>query len=433
MNGSTTRTDKGSRLDLGLAQLLVQYGRIESFHPGQVLLRRGDSLTDAYVVLSGQLSISRGRGSRSILETGGILGPFEPGVASPSPVRLRAVTAGKVIRLDVGGIQGLLQRDITMGSRLLFEGRKTLDGLVGDAGPPDTGKVLLAYGPKSGAGTTSAAVLTASRAVGLDLSVLLIDLHSWFGAAALVCDREPEADLADLLVSQITPESLEETVLHQDGGFDLLAAPRNPERGDELDWSHLERLLEVATGAYDLVVMDLASGLNACNLDVFELVQQRYTFELDLYVPASLEGVVAGRQTLDVMEGLGLPLEAVRVVVNRYRATGGVTPGQFRRYLQRPVTVVAEDAGQLLRQANQGKLQHVVDELPEHPLVRATDVNLRRFLGLLSQEPVPTEELYHEELTLLPAPLDGGAPRGWVTAAIHWTLGLFGLRGLLFS
>lgn len=76
MNEHTDHRNKGTRLDLDLTRLLVQYGRIESLSPGQVLLRRGDPLEDVYVVMSGQLSASRGRsrGGPQLLEVGATLG-----------------------------------------------------------------------------------------------------------------------------------------------------------------------------------------------------------------------------------------------------------------------------------------------------------------------------------------------------------------------
>ncbi len=131
-------------------------------------------------------------------------------------------------------------------------------------------RTVVAYSPKGGSGTTTVAVNVAvAHAAGRPGRVLIVDLDLQFGQVATLLNVTPTRTIADLArddQSQREPELLKTYATHHESGLDVLAAPGSPELADLVTEAHVIRIFETALLAYDAVVIDAGSNLDARTL-----------------------------------------------------------------------------------------------------------------------------------------------------------------------
>ncbi len=131
-------------------------------------------------------------------------------------------------------------------------------------------RTVVAYSPKGGSGTTTVAVNVAvAHAAGRPGRVLIIDLDLQFGQVATLLNVSPKQTIADLArddMSQREPELLKTYVTHHESGLEVLAAPGSPEMADLVTEACVGRVLATALLAYDAVVVDAGSHLDARTL-----------------------------------------------------------------------------------------------------------------------------------------------------------------------
>ena len=121
------------------------------------------------------------------------------------------------------------------------------------------GRVVTVFSPKGGTGKTVLSTnLSAFLAGKTDKRVLLIDLDLQFGDAAIMLGIDPARTMYELVQA---PGALDAgklagyTTRHR-SGLDVLAAPMRPEDAELVTEAKVLQLLEVARGAYDIVVVD---------------------------------------------------------------------------------------------------------------------------------------------------------------------------------
>lgn len=383
--------------------LLMNYGRFLKFTKGESVLGAGSSLDGIYLVFKGSLLLAPSRRaaspeSRQTLAPGHLFGQELPGVPEVSPYRIHCLEDSTLIHIDSEALSLLMHEHLTLGTRLLMQQQQARQAYLESlADSPAGGLVLAVYGPRGGAGASSATIAMAGLAVDLQVRTLIIDLHPYFGEIAPLCEWRPEGDLSSLLDGDLSSERL---ASHASTGrdFDVLAGPRKLEDGESLSQESLAPLLKLAAIEYDLVLLDLPESITEIVLTSLELADH-----VLLVLTADFEGLLAGRRVRELLSMLDVPKDVLWVLMNRFRGSGGITPSQLREMLDWPTAVTAEDSGQLLRMANDGRLWEVAKALPDHPLVSACRFFLGRILGSQSADATPPPEIYMEERNLLPS------------------------------
>lgn len=124
------------------------------------------------------------------------------------------------------------------------------------------GQVMAFVGAKGGVGTTTLAVNTAAAlARHGDGDVLLMDLHSAYGDAAVFLGAEPRFSVADALdqVHRVDDALFRSLVERTRAGLDLLASPDRPAEA-AADPGRIRLLLDFAARRYRYTVLDLPRG-----------------------------------------------------------------------------------------------------------------------------------------------------------------------------
>ena len=215
------------------------------------------------------------------------------------------------------------------------------------------GKVLSFVGSKGGVGKSTVGINTA---VGLSRlgSVLLVDASIQHGVAADLLGLNPEATLADAAreVERLDAPLLAGLVTEHSSGLHLLPAPSNAIDAAAVDEAVISRVISVARGAYDYVVVDTFPLLDSVTLAILDLSHLTFTVLND-----SGPTINGSAELLRVLERVGVERSRSRVILNRtHPGRGlGITPTDVATRLDRPVDHVVPYSKAVLSAANSGK------------------------------------------------------------------------------
>jgi pilus assembly protein CpaE len=194
------------------------------------------------------------------------------------------------------------------------------------------GRVITVFSPKGGIGKTSVAVnLAATLTKFHDRRTLLLDLDLQFGDAAIMLGIEPEKTIYDLVVApgELDHEKLAGYTTAHQCGLDVLPAPLRPEDAELVTEGKLSRLLEVARGSYDMIVVDTSPFFHGPMLSTLDR-----TDDLLLLCGMDVPTIKNVRLSLQTLELLSFPSERVRVVLNRANTNVGIKHAEVERALE---------------------------------------------------------------------------------------------------
>ncbi len=151
-------------------------------------------------------------------------------------------------------------------------------------------------------------------------------------------------------------DRLDETLIRQlaaphSSGLHLLAAPVDAVEAGEVDDEVMSRILTLARHCYDFVIVDTFPMLDRTMVAVLDLSDRAYVI-VENVVPTVLGAV----KMVEVLRGLGLSNERIRVVLNRYTTLpGSVNPADVANRLGHAVDhVIPFDKG-IVVAANTGE------------------------------------------------------------------------------
>lgn len=187
---------------------------------------------------------------------------------------------------------------------------------------PATGQVIALVGSKGGAGATFLATNLAYALSRQGKRVAVIDLNMYFGDAGIFLgDRAASSNVAELARQSLRLDAalLESSMSKISERLHILVAPESPEHISEVFPAAIERIIELARGRYDFVVLDVNQNLDALAIKALDQAQTVY-----LTLQLSLPFVRAAKRMVDIFRELGYSNDKIRVVVNRYEKGGSV-------------------------------------------------------------------------------------------------------------
>ena len=194
--------------------------------------------------------------------------------------------------------------------------------LESEGGVGKRGRILTVFSPKGGTGKTVTATNLASAFAKYEKKrTLLIDLDLQFGDAAIMLGLEPEKTIYDLVVApgELDSEKLAGYTTRHASGVDVLPAPLRPEDAELVTEPKVNRLLEVARGSYDLIVVDTSPFFHGPMLATLDRTDELLVL-CGLDVP-TLKNVKLAQHTLDL---LSFPASRVRFILNRSNSKVGM-------------------------------------------------------------------------------------------------------------
>jgi pilus assembly protein CpaE len=206
-------------------------------------------------------------------------------------------------------------------AQALETGRDRLGQLRTGGGSARSGNVVAFQGVLGGIGTTMIATQLA-QVLAAEKKVLLIDLDLQRGNVATYMNLKPRLSIADLIEAddRLDAEFLKMVLERHQSGASVISSPADMTALDAITPEFIDRLLDIATQNYDLVLLDLPGIW----MDWTAMAIQKAD-QLLLVTQMTVSGVQQARRQLDVAEANGLG-DRVRVVMNR------MIPGLFGKY-----------------------------------------------------------------------------------------------------
>ena len=203
--------------------------------------------------------------------------------------------------------------------------------LQSEGGDGRHGRIVTVFSPKGGTGkTVTATNLAVAVAKHAGKRTLLLDLDLQFGDAAIMLGIEPEKTIHDLVVApgELDSEKLAGYTTRHSSGLDVLPAPMRPEDAELVTESKLARLLEVARGSYDVIIVDTSPFFHGPMLGTLDRTDELLML-CGLDVP-TLKNVRISLQTLEL---LSFPQSRIRFVLNRANSKVGMKKSEVESAL----------------------------------------------------------------------------------------------------
>jgi pilus assembly protein CpaE len=263
--------------------------------------------------------------------------------------------------------------------------RRHLAGGSGNELLPATGtggRVVTVTGAKGGVGTSLVAVQLALAARASGRSVALLDLDLQSGDIASYLDVQFRRSVADLAaIHDITPRVLQDAVFSHESGIDLLLAPADGERGEEVTDRVARQVVHALRARYEVVVIDCGTQLGAANAAAVELADQAA-----LVVTPDVIAVRAAKRMIRLWDRLQVrKAEETVTVVNRYARSAEIQPTLVERVTgtKAAATTIPAAYKELQAAVDAGRLQ----DLDNRSTVKQAVWTLAAEFGLVAAPP----------------------------------------------
>jgi pilus assembly protein CpaE len=192
---------------------------------------------------------------------------------------------------------------------------EAVDRLLASPASPNGARCWSVMGTVGGCGTTTIAIEIAAALAAQKPSprVCLVDLNLADGAAAAYLGASANMALSSAASAERIDAALLSAFVSSTGdGFDLLAAPRNPDAFNTVPPDVVTRVLELACSNYDWVLVDLPRHRQPWTLDVVS-----GSDELVLVSELTVPALLAARAQAAEIEACATGAPPLRIVLNR--------------------------------------------------------------------------------------------------------------------
>jgi len=164
--------------------------------------------------------------------------------------------------------------------------------------------------------------------------VCLVDGNLQFGDHRVFLDLgNDRRSIVDMVTAPSMDAYLSRSILQQhDSGMGLLLAPPTPETADLVTPAHMSQILDILSGMYDYVVVDIDKRLDDTNLMILDVADSIFAV-----MTADLSCLKNVRLLLETIGHLGYEQNKLKLVLNRSNAFTGINVKSAEGALRRPI------------------------------------------------------------------------------------------------
>ncbi|MBK7622261.1 MAG: AAA family ATPase [Kineosporiaceae bacterium] len=248
-----------------------------------------------------------------------------------------------------------------------------------------SGYVVALVGSKGGVGTTTLAVHLALQAIADGRRVCLIDFDLLCGDVAALLDITHRRDVVDLVpvVGEMSGQALDDALYRHPSGLHVLLAPRDGERGEDVDESIGRAVLGAVKSRFDVVIVDVGSTLSPAGAAAVQIADRAV-----LVTTPDVLSVRGARRAVQLWERLQLRRESeVTVLLNKVSRSAEVQPDLAGRLMRLPILdeTVPASFRALEASTNTGDPRRLVDRDLRRALARVAGA-----IGVRTSDRAPT-------------------------------------------
>ncbi|MEW6476341.1 MAG: AAA family ATPase [Actinomycetota bacterium] len=183
--------------------------------------------------------------------------------------------------------------------------------------------------------------------------VVLVDLDLQFGEVSTALRLRPNYTIYDALHRDDDEfdfgEHLDEFLVQHEGGFSVLAAPKDPAEADRIGPADVTRILDVLRSHCDYLVVDTPAALTEVVLAAFDVSE--HLFSLATVDLPSVRNLGVFLQTLDKLR---IPSDNISLILNKAERDVGLDIGQITRLFPQGFKAILPYAREVSRSINMG-------------------------------------------------------------------------------
>ncbi len=190
------------------------------------------------------------------------------------------------------------------------------------------GTLVTVSGAKGGVGTTLTAIHLALAAQASGRPTALVDMDLQTGDVASYLDVQFRRSVADLAaIADISPRVLADAVFRHDTGLELLLAPGEGERGEDVTDHGARQVIAALRSRYEVVVVDCGAQLGGAGAAAVESADHAL-----LVTTPDVVAVRGAKRAVRMWDRLQIrKAEETTVVVNRHTRGTEIQPPLIRR------------------------------------------------------------------------------------------------------
>jgi pilus assembly protein CpaE len=232
-----------------------------------------------------------------------------------------------------GGVQDFLPKPVStdvlkdMLSRFIQE--------LGAEERPSLNKLIVVMGSKGGVGATTVAVnLGVQLSVFAHKRVALLDFARPLGNVHLLLDLHPKFGLRDAVenLDRLDSHFLARLLTQHETKLEVLAGATQPEEWQTIAVPPLERVVNVAQGNFDMVLLDMGSQFSTEWSPILKMARM-----ILIVAEANVPSLWTLQRRLVALKGFGIEAERARVVINRWHKGDEEVLKSIQKDIRRPV------------------------------------------------------------------------------------------------
>jgi len=197
------------------------------------------------------------------------------------------------------------------------------------------GMIITVFGAKGGIGKTTICTNLATALVGLNAgSVVIVDVDTVFGDAAMVLDVPVESSLVDVTsrIDELDRETISRYLVRHSSGVRILPAPFEPTDWRNISPESLDKTLSLLAQTHDFVIIDSPATFT----DLVAVALEKASVVL-LVTSLDITSIKDTTTALKLLRNGNMSADKIKLTVNHATGANSVNEDDIRKVLHQEV------------------------------------------------------------------------------------------------